>query len=258
MTNTKIYEEKQCPYCRVYLKNINAKAYSNHVRWCPENKTNADKGASKIQAKAITRLNNRLGEFKDFSVKCFKCGKDFIVTERSKQFPIKEKYFCSRACANSRVFTKETEQKRSQSNRTSTKKIWKDPYYINKQLNKRKLFTSKGETEIRNCFIADYPNDGWTFGKFAEYKETSLICDLYSKKLKVVIEYDGIWHFKDIHGQLADKQYKDSLLKEFCAINGYKLIRVKEDIYKKDKSGILRQLQATAYNAEGSKYVEFY
>ena len=52
--------------------------------------------------------------------------------------------------------------------------------------------------------------------------------DLWSKKLKVVIEYDGIWHFKDIHNQLERKQNVDRITKRFCEENGYRLIRVDE------------------------------
>jgi hypothetical protein len=54
---------------------------------------------------------------------------------------------------------------------------------------------------------------------------------MYSDKLKICFEYDGIWHFKDIHGQLERKQYKDKLLKKWCKVNNYKLIRLDEECF---------------------------
>ena len=37
-----------CKYCNREL-NVNSKIFANHVRWCPENKTNGDKGRKKIE-----------------------------------------------------------------------------------------------------------------------------------------------------------------------------------------------------------------
>lgn len=51
---------------------------------------------------------------KEFKVKCNECGKEFVVIEEETKFPIKEKYFCSRSCANTRHHTKEQKQKISQ------------------------------------------------------------------------------------------------------------------------------------------------
>ena len=44
-----------------------------------------------------------------------KCGKEFIVIEREKEYPKKAKYFCSRSCANSRPKTEESRKKTSES-----------------------------------------------------------------------------------------------------------------------------------------------
>jgi len=49
------------------------------------------------------RCDKRFGLFKNFTVKCNKCEKELIVNEREKLFPQKEKYYCGRGCANSRV-----------------------------------------------------------------------------------------------------------------------------------------------------------
>ena len=78
---------------------------SNHVRWHHKDeeflknfRENQKKGFEK-------RLNNKLGEIKIFKVNCEKCKSEFEVNEREKQFPLKEKYYCSRSCANSRITT---------------------------------------------------------------------------------------------------------------------------------------------------------
>lgn len=60
----------------------------------------------------ITRYNKQYGVHTDYEVKCHKCGKNFTVNERAKKFPKKEKYFCTRSCANSRVQTEEINEKR--------------------------------------------------------------------------------------------------------------------------------------------------
>ncbi len=59
----------------------------------------------------VDRSNKRYGEFKDFKVKCEKCGKEIIICEREKLFPQKEKYYCNRSCANSRNHSEETKYK---------------------------------------------------------------------------------------------------------------------------------------------------
>lgn len=57
--------------------------------------------------------NKRWGEVKNFEVVCNKCNKKFNVEERSKLFPKKKKYYCSRSCANSRNWSKTDKEKKS-------------------------------------------------------------------------------------------------------------------------------------------------
>lgn len=45
----------------------------------------------------------RVGKYKEFIVECDCCRTKFKVTEREKLFPMKERYFCNRSCANKRV-----------------------------------------------------------------------------------------------------------------------------------------------------------
>jgi hypothetical protein len=57
------------------------------------------------------RNNKKYGFRKDFTVKCCKCLKEFVVNEREKLHPVKEKYYCSRKCSNTRTITEETKTK---------------------------------------------------------------------------------------------------------------------------------------------------
>ena len=66
---------------------------------------------------------------------------------------------------------------------------------------------------------------------------------MWSRKLKIIFEYDGIWHFKDIHWQLENKQIKDKMTEEFALKNGYKLIRIADD-----KNITLEQIENIVYN----------
>ena len=53
--------------------------------------------------------------------------------------------------------------------------------------------------------------------------------------MKICIEYDGVWHFKDIHGQLELKQKKDRLLNEWCEKNEWRIIRISESYWHENK-----------------------
>ena len=139
------------------------------------------------------------------------------------------------------------------------RKVWQNPEYATKTLermSKSKRFNSKGEIEVREHFKHKFPNDNWTFGPCVIDNQT-LVRDMFSKKLKVCFEYDGIWHFKDIKGQLEDKQKKDLLLEKWCIQNNYRLIRIKENIYKKDKKYWLDKLEEIIYNGN-EKLVKIY
>lgn len=58
-------------------------------------------------------INKRYGELLRFNVKCAKCESIFEVKERELSFPSKEKYFCSRTCANSHIVSDEHRKKTS-------------------------------------------------------------------------------------------------------------------------------------------------
>lgn len=244
-------KDRECKHCGKIFKNIEGRVFSNHVRWCNDNPKNPrnEKYRKTLSEKAYKREEKKNGKIKSFEVCCNNCGKKFQVKERERKFPSKEKYFCCTGCAHTRDHSDETRQKI----RNSIKDKWKDPEYRNKMMKngyflKGKRFTSKGEEEIRRYFIEKYPEDEWTSGGLLNHNGVNISRDLYSKKLKVCFEYDGIWHFKDIHDQLEDKQKKDNELENWCKENGYRLIRIDEDIYKKNKRKYLQVIKDEIYN----------
>lgn len=61
-------------------------------------------------------------KWKTFIVKCHKCGKEIEIKEYNVSVPKKEKYFCSRSCANSHIVSRETAQKISKTKLNNNKK----------------------------------------------------------------------------------------------------------------------------------------
>lgn len=94
------------------------------------------------------------------------------------------------------------------------------------------MFSSKIERDIVKEIKRRFPLDEWKSGGGLIYNNLRFSRDLYSDKLKICFEYDGIWHFKDIHGQLEFKKNKDFLLEQWCLENNYRLIRIEDKYYK--------------------------
>jgi hypothetical protein len=190
--------------------------------------------------------------------KCLKCDSILKYEQRRGDY-------CGHGCAASvnnigRIYSLETREKIAKASSVDNIKRWKDPEYVKKCLitiGKRR-FNSKGEIEVRNHFINKFPEHEWTCGGFIYHGTDRMITsDLYSKKLKICVEYDGAWHFKDINGQLKKKQMKDKMLNEWCAKNGYRIIRISEDYYKKNKSLSLEKLEKEILFGK-KKLVKFY
>lgn len=236
---------KICKYCNKEM-DVNPKVFANHVRWCPENKTNGDKGKKKLSEKSFERYAET-SKLIEYHVKCKNCGENFVLNERESRFKRRNgKYFCSYKCQRKR--SDECKQKIS----NITKELWKNEEYANKIItnntNKNPRFSSKGEEEIKKYLKDNYTNDNWTSGGGFKYDGVRLTRDMYSNKLKVIVEYDGIWHFEDIKGQLADKQMKDNKLEEWVLDNGWRLIRIKDILYQGDKIRWLNILLDAIYN----------
>jgi very-short-patch-repair endonuclease len=168
------------------------------------------------------------------TAQCLWCKSLIETTTRSKA-----KKCCSRTCSAkySRSTCKDihkSEEFRLKASKHS-KALWSRPDYIDKCMinSGKRRFNSKGEIELREYLRTTLPEYKFTTGMLAGAGSNP---DIWSKEYKVVIEYDGAWHFKDIKGQLADKQEKDKRLEDWCIENKWRCIRIKEEVYKKDVS----------------------
>jgi hypothetical protein len=235
----------KCSGCDIYFekqyKEYNRRVKKGVEKFYCSNKCGAIAAQSSKRAIAIFK-------------KCLGCGNDFETNTKKRS-----KTCCSKKCASrySRNF-KITDDFRKKCS-IGMKKVWQNPeYYIKAvdRMSKSKRFNSKGEIEIREYLKNKFPFDFWTFGP-CRIDDRTIVRDMFSEKLKVCIEYDGIWHFKDIYGQLKDKQEKDLLLEKWCKLNGYRLIRIKEDIYKSDKNFWLEKLENAIYHSN-ENFVKFY
>lgn len=102
--------DKKCKYCnKTFGDDVAGRVFSNHVRWCDQNPTRND--TEGIRDANHKWMDDKLGPVTAFVVTCQKCCKEFVVNEREKSHPKKDIYFCSRACANTRVHSVETKNK---------------------------------------------------------------------------------------------------------------------------------------------------
>ena len=240
----------KCNHCGLIFNNLKIKA--NHIRWKHKEVKYTDEGL--INLKLMTKLNNdkRYGENVEEEINCSVCYKKIIIKYRIVRK--KEKYFCDKSCANKRQINHSEKTKNKISNKLKEKFKNGEISLINKG---NRIFTSKGEMEIRKFFIENFPDDNWTFGGNLNFKGENIVRDLYSNKLKVMIEYDGAWHFKNINNQLEKKQKKDYMMEEWVNLNGWRLIRIKEDIYKKNKFDTIKVLTTLVYNST-DKIIKLY
>lgn len=218
---------KICDICGAEFEN--SRVYSNHVRWkhlkisfkrlkCIHCKKDVCeyKLANHVNACVHNPLNIK---------NCVECGKQ-VIGYRKK--------FCNSSCSAKHTnkntlkdYSYITEEWR-ETQRQHAIAAWNRGVH---KLNTR-YFTSKNEREIVKVIKTKFPDDEWkSGGRLPLGSNLYLSRDLWSDKLKVCVEYDGIWHFKDIHNQLQLKQQKDKLLKVWCEQNNYRLIRIDEDNY---------------------------
>ena len=84
-----------CKHCKQDFDFNTFGQRGNHSRHCDKNPN------KKNSYKKLTDLCiKRYGNFKDFEVSCYECKNNFLVNKREKLFLLKDKYFCSRSCAN--------------------------------------------------------------------------------------------------------------------------------------------------------------
>lgn len=98
--NCKEIVENICPYCNEHLI-MNKRSFANHVRWCKKNPKYEQilkSTKEKVTKKLIQNNIDKNGEYKEFTVICRTCGKEFKVKEQENKFPSKQYYYCSSAC----------------------------------------------------------------------------------------------------------------------------------------------------------------
>lgn len=241
-----------CKECGIILNS--GRQGSNHIRWHHKKiKFNEqkyflekNKANDKIYGKKIIKIKN-----------CPICFNSFSIEIREKKTEKREKKCCSKSCAaklsQSYVDTKNISK--------SLSLKWKNDLNFAKKCSDRpenKYFTSKAERKIRDWFKQKY--EGWSHGIICKYKWNYLSVDLYNKNLKVIFEYDGIWHFKNIHNQLKKKKLKDKLLERWCLQNGWTLIRLSETMYNLFGFDYwIKQLHDCFYeNVEKKQIIKYY
>jgi len=86
----------KCKHCNGEFEYKTASEKANHSRWCDKNPKRDISNHLFIKG-----TENKFGKKVKYDVTCSACQKTFQVEEREKLFPLKEKYFCTRKCANS-------------------------------------------------------------------------------------------------------------------------------------------------------------
>jgi len=250
---------KKCPVCGVDFEG--RKKYCSYS--CRNKYISTVRDYSKKEWRekiSKARLNHESKKVKKpkIEIKCLECDNKISYFEHQKRKPI----FCSRSCSNkNRWKNKEFKEKVSKNISSAVKKKWNDPIYAEKVIknstNKNKCFSSKGEREVKKFFEEKYFDYEWKSGGSIKSGDYRISRDLYSDKLKVCIEYDGIWHFKDINVQLKHKQNVDKALEIWCIENEYRLIRFSDFKYRENEEKMLNILVNEVFNGT-NKVVKFY
>lgn len=90
----------KCKYCKNSFDFERTTEKANHSKYCLDNpKSFIIKQKAKERMEELT--DTKYGTIKEFDVNCFVCNEKFKVSERTNIFPSKDKYYCSRKCANS-------------------------------------------------------------------------------------------------------------------------------------------------------------
>ncbi len=220
----------KCLYCGKPVKN----------KYCDTSCQNKHSG----YLKAIKRY----GDYKEFEVVCNKCGNIFKVTEREKLFPKKDKYFCSRSCANSKKVNDDTKKKISKSIKKYYLKQQKyklnlyflkrcencNSFYLTKRINQRfcsvscsttwknknidmarlaGLKSSQIQKEIRRSKNEIYFYD-LCVKNFNNVTSNEQIFDGWDADIiiydyNIAILWNGVWHYKKITKQHSVKQVQN-------------------------------------------------
>ena len=219
-----------CTECTLKFDSFQQKA--NHVRWQHKDQKFSADGYASLQEKSKIYNEKRYGKLITQDINCFKCNKEFNVSFREGKK--KERYFCSRSCANSRTWDEKMKNKIS----IGVKKACKNPIikakFISNLQNVKKRNSSKAERKLASML----KNYGFTRHLLMTTKNNFLFdIDIVSKEKDIWIESDGSWHFKKVHaGHDFEKTKLRDTIEEYEAINrNVLLIRVNNEKYSIDE-----------------------
>lgn len=209
----------KCEYCDKDFTNGRSK--SSHIKW------NHSKNSIlyKEQNKVLIRLANikKFGEKKNFVVKCVKCETEIIIIEFEKVFPSKEKYYCSRKCANSRNHSEKTKGAIRDSllkNRES--KGYKAFHNLNCRYCKCDFYSKNCNTQFcsNECYIKDKMKDSSIKRRYAVFAKFRFgIRNYYEKFDTEEFEKYG-WYKPSNKGNNLDGVSRDHM---FSVSEGFKL-----------------------------------
>ena len=214
----------QCKLCNFTTEN--KKILANHVRWnhyYAEGSEERDqfKKQMSIKASRVPRI--------EYEIICPECNKKFTVCVTEAEYKRGAyRHYCSKSCANKQG-SKHVDYSKVSSWAKENPTGWASIDYI---ATGSRVNHSKRELEIVDFLKSNFPDDEWKVGFVpnALFNGSRINPDIHSNKLKIIIEYDGIWHFKDITGQLLKKQQLDRDTLQWCQIYNYRLIRIDEDL----------------------------
>lgn len=247
-----------CPICLKSFKQITnthlnshnltleefKRMYPNHSMICEETRRTKDTSDYidySIASKNIhkTKYRQEYEKYLKNLRQCKQCGATIPFEKRNNMF-------CCQICANTY-----TSQHMTQSTRDKIGESVKQWHIDNPEKSAElrsnhintACFSSKGERELRSILQNKFPELNFTTGgcwKVADNMYKSV--DIYSRQIQLIIEYDGIYHFQDIYGNLPEVQLKDKLLEQWCAEHDWKIIRVNETTYYTHKEQIVSLL----------------
>jgi very-short-patch-repair endonuclease len=231
---------KNCLFCDTYIEEYkhtckNASCRGKYARSCRKSVLAHTKYNDPIykqrQKEAKIKSNlNRYGPIIEIRSRCRneRCQEEFTVKYREKT-GLRHSGFCCQTCANTVTGLK---------CRDKLKDVYNDPNwgFKNKEhqvkatelsmqtpKNDRRM-SSQGERDIRSFFKNKDPD--WSAHRIIESKAV----DLLHKNKKIIFEYDGPTHFRDIYkdGSFEDQQQKDNETMLWVRNNDYKIYRISE------------------------------
>lgn len=124
----------------------------------------------------------------------------------------------------------------------SVKKAWREGMFNNVD-HSNILRSSKAEREITQFLKNRYGDDKVLTHRIGNYYGIRRAVDMLLPEFNTIIEYDGIFHFKEIYAntfdKIKEKDYKQNL---YCKENNIKLIRIKYTVYEMNKLATLNKV----------------